>query len=78
MPTVLRWEGHRAFFYSNEGNEPPHIHVVSNGREAKFWLYSLDVAVNFGFSEQEIARIKVVLDIHKLQLSKVWKEYFDE
>ena len=27
MPTVLRWEGYRAFFYSNEGSEPPHLHV---------------------------------------------------
>lgn len=26
MPTVLRVAGYR-FFFSNEGNEPPHIHV---------------------------------------------------
>lgn len=29
MPTVLRVDGYRFFFYSNEGNEPPHIHVES-------------------------------------------------
>ncbi|WP_291603203.1 DUF4160 domain-containing protein [Bradyrhizobium sp.] len=29
MPTVLRWRSYRAFFYSNEGNEPPHVHVRS-------------------------------------------------
>jgi len=38
MPTVLRWGPYRAFFYSNEGGEPPHIHVRSGGFEAKFWL----------------------------------------
>ena len=27
MPTVLRIDGHRFFFYSLEGQEPPHIHV---------------------------------------------------
>jgi len=27
MPTVLRWGPYRAFFYSNERGEPPHIHV---------------------------------------------------
>jgi len=27
MPTVLRIEGFRFHFYSDEGNEPPHIHV---------------------------------------------------
>ncbi|MGZ5876149.1 MAG: DUF4160 domain-containing protein [Bradyrhizobium sp.] len=38
MPTVLRWGPYRAFFYSNEGGEPPHIHVRSGDAEAKFWL----------------------------------------
>ncbi len=27
MPTVLRIRGYRFFFFSLEGNEPPHIHV---------------------------------------------------
>jgi hypothetical protein len=29
MPTVLRIDGYRFFFFSNEGNEPVHIHVES-------------------------------------------------
>lgn len=28
MPTILLWRGHRFFFYSNEGSEPPHVHVA--------------------------------------------------
>ena len=39
MPTVLRWGPYRAFFYSNEGSEPPHVHVRSGDKEAKFWLH---------------------------------------
>jgi hypothetical protein len=27
MPTVLRVKGYRFFFFSNEGAEPPHIHI---------------------------------------------------
>ena len=27
MPTLLRFEGFRFFSYSNEGQEPPHVHV---------------------------------------------------
>jgi Domain of unknown function (DUF4160) len=27
MPTLLRIEGFRFFFYSSEGQEPPHVHV---------------------------------------------------
>jgi hypothetical protein len=38
MPTVLRWGPYRAFFYSNERDEPAHVHVRAGGREAKFWL----------------------------------------
>jgi hypothetical protein len=38
MPTVLRWGGYRAFFYSNEGGEPAHVHVRTGNKEAKIWL----------------------------------------
>lgn len=27
MPTIFRIDGYRFFFYSGEGNEPPHVHV---------------------------------------------------
>jgi hypothetical protein len=27
VPTVIRIHGYRYFFYSNEGSEPPHVHV---------------------------------------------------
>lgn len=33
------------FFYSNEGQEPPHIHVKAGGDEAKFWLDPITPAV---------------------------------
>jgi len=38
MPTVLRHGGHRFVFFSNEGNEPPHVHVETAENHAKFWL----------------------------------------
>lgn len=38
MPTVLIIEGFVFFFYSSEGNEPPHIHVERAGAKAKWWL----------------------------------------
>jgi hypothetical protein len=54
MPTILRWGPYRAFFYSNERGEPPHIHVQSGSSEAKFWLHDLTVAANAGFPAHEI------------------------
>jgi hypothetical protein len=35
MPTLLRWKGYRFFFYSADGWEPAHIHIVKDGKEAK-------------------------------------------
>jgi hypothetical protein len=54
MPTVLRWGPYRAFFYSNEGDEPVHLHVRSGNKEAKFWLHDVSLAVNAGFPAHEI------------------------
>ncbi len=45
MPTILFVMGWRFFFYSNEGNEPIHIHCRKGGREAKYWLDKENFAV---------------------------------
>jgi hypothetical protein len=50
MPTVLRHKGYRFFFYSNEGDEPAHVHVRKGDSEAKVWLHDLSVAVNLGYT----------------------------
>jgi hypothetical protein len=62
LPTVLRWGPYRAFFYSNEGGEPAHVHVRAGDKEAKFWLHDLVVAINAGFAAQEIATSSAILD----------------
>lgn len=49
MPTLLRWNGYRFFFYSADGWEPPHIRVTKQDKEAKLWLNTIAVAVNIGF-----------------------------
>ena len=39
MPTVLRVGPYRFFFWADERQEPPHIHVVAAENEASFgWL----------------------------------------
>lgn len=45
MPVVLRVNGYKFFFYEADvANEPPHVHVIKEGNEAKFWLDPLKVA----------------------------------
>jgi Domain of unknown function (DUF4160) len=57
MPTVLRWRGRRFYFYSSDGDEPPHVHVDHGGRTIKIWLPSLKVAYNDGYSMREVTLI---------------------
>lgn len=63
MPTVLRIEGFRFFFFSNEGQEPSHIHVERDGNLAKFWLHPVELAYNYGYNGATINRTRaLVLD----------------
>ncbi|MET0688008.1 MAG: DUF4160 domain-containing protein [Methyloceanibacter sp.] len=78
MPTVLRWGRYRTLFYSNEGDEPPHVHVRSGNREAKVWLSDLTVAVNFRFPAHELSDIIRHLETHSEELLEAWNDYFGD
>ena len=60
MPTILIKDGFRFFFYSREGNEPPHIHIIGKGGEMKVWLNNLSIAKIHSLSPKEQ---RIVLDI---------------
>jgi uncharacterized protein DUF2442/uncharacterized protein DUF4160 len=70
MPTVLRWGPYRAFFYSNESQEPAHIHVRAGDREVKVWLHDLSVATNAGFPAHEITSILSELRANQAALKR--------
>ena len=46
MPTVMHIGRYRFFFYSNENQEPAHIHIKAGEDEAKFWLLPVLLASN--------------------------------
>ena len=71
MPTVLRVLGFRFHFYSDEGSEPPHIHVESEACECKFWLAPVALAKNRGMSAIAIRKVeRLVYENHTLLLEK--------
>ena len=78
VPTVLRWGRYRAFFYSNEGGEPAHIHVSAGDAEVKVWLHDLTVALNAGFPAHEITGILSELRANRETLLKAWHEHFGD
>ena len=48
-PTVLRVERYRFLFVSNEGHEPPHVHLQDGEQLAKRWLDEVQLAASSGF-----------------------------
>jgi hypothetical protein len=77
MPTVLRVGRYRFHFFSNEGQEPPHIHVKAGGDQAKFWLDPVDLAANYGFRAHELGEIEGIIQQHWRELMEAWDGYFD-
>ena len=75
MPTILRRNGFRFFFYSSEGQEPPHIHAIGRGGEAKLWLNPIEIAgiYNLGFKDQREI-LKITEENVNLFLEK-WSEW---
>jgi hypothetical protein len=47
---VLYINGWRFFFYSNEGNEPVHIHVQKGEKECKYWLIEETFVIEQAFA----------------------------
>ena len=71
MPTVLRVGPFRLHFYSNEGTEPPHIHVEKDDLEVKFWLDPVSIASNKGFKLADLRKVeKIIFQNHSLLLEK--------
>lgn len=76
MPAVLRVKGYRFFFFSLEGNEPPHIHVEQAERFAKFWLNPVSLAKSRGFRSGELSEIQKIIEEHREMMLERWNEHF--
>jgi Domain of unknown function (DUF4160) len=71
MPTVLRIGSNRFHFYSDERNEPSHIHIETPEGECKFWLNPIRLAGNRGVNPFMIRKIeKLVYENHELLMKK--------
>lgn len=78
MPTILRIDGYRFFFFSNEGNEPVHIHVESGAGYGKFWIHPVSIAYSSGYNSSELNRIKKLIEENSTYIKNSWHEYFSK
>lgn len=76
MPTVRSIGSARFFFYSNEGSEPPHIHVEQAGGVAKFWLEPVSLASSSRFRGRELRRLERAVAEHRDEFLEAWHEFF--
>jgi len=77
MPTILLIAGWRFFFYSNENNEPIHIHVRRAEAEAKFWIdvkeFEIREAYAYKFSSRNKREVKRIIYQHLDYIIEQWK-----
>jgi len=76
MPTILRVGRYRFYFFSNEGQEPVHIHVKAGSDQAKFWLDTVVLAANYGFRGHDLNEIETIIKQHQNKLTEAWYEHF--
>ncbi len=79
MPNLLFINGLRFFFYSNENNEPVHVHVTKGDASGKVWLEPvIEIAYLYGFTNSEEKDIMKIIELHSADFKTKWHEYFSK
>lgn len=81
MPTILTVRGWRIFFYSNEGNEPVHVHAQKAEAECKFWLktesYDVELAWEHNLRPQLLREVRKIIFDHFELIVEEWNKFFE-
>ena len=75
MPTILKLDGYRFFFFSNE-HTPEHIHIEKADTYARIELESLKVTDSYNLNSKEIKRLLKLVKENRSKLNGAWNEYF--
>jgi hypothetical protein len=73
-PTVVRTRNLRIVIYPQDHN-PPHVHVLGPGAEAKFNLKDFECLYSRGFSMKALSEVRDFLRTKEDLLWEVWNEY---
>lgn len=80
MPTVLFILGWRLFFYSNESNEPIHIHAQKGDMECKYWIlieeFEIKEVFCYNMSPASKKEIRKIIFQHFDLIADAWNKYF--
>ncbi len=80
MPTILQVRGWRVFFYSNEGEEPLHVHAQKGEAECKIWLlvstYDIEEAWSHSLTPRLRREIRRIIFDHFDLIVDEWEAHF--
>ena len=74
MPEIFRSFGFVFFFYSNEGQEPVHVHVRKAGGFAKFWIEPVELDFSQGMKISDIQQAEELIFTHLEIIISKWNE----
>ena len=79
MPTLLLIMGWRFFFYSNEKNEPIHIHCQKAEKECKYWLdinnFALEEAYSYNMNNKDKRDVKKIVFEYFEFIEREWNKF---
>jgi hypothetical protein len=77
VPTIDDIGPYKLFFYSSEGQEPPHVHIRRSRATAKLWLTPVRIARSRRFADHELRELVRIVEEHLPSILKAWYEHFD-
>jgi hypothetical protein len=72
VPTVFKEGPYRFFFVPFDCNEPPHIHVQRDRKEAKVWLNPIEVERDGGFAKHRLTEINELIEANYSRIMDEW------
>lgn len=73
-PTVLRTSNLQIRVYPKDHN-PPHVHVVGPGAEAKFRIDKVECLFSKGFSKKALKQMEEFIEDNLKGLMEAWHDY---
>ena len=77
MPTILLLLGWRLHFYSNERNEPIHLHAEKAEKECKYWIdveaFEIREAFAYNMSPRDTREVRKIIFEHFDHLVAEWR-----
>lgn len=73
MVTLLKVDGFKFYFWTQENFEPPHFHVSKGGGSAKYFLDPLKEAWVKGMSDEDKARMAELASANASKWLDEWK-----